>query len=68
MPKCNACGKTIGFRLTENNKNMPVEPGVVKGLTRDGELIDVFIAHWCQEYDDKRKKRGDKNQGSRPQR
>ena len=63
MPKCKSCGKVIGFIKTENNKTMPIEPGVKKFINRDGVLLEEFEPHWqyCAGADRHRKRKGKNN-------
>ena len=57
MPKCRSCDAMIAFQKTENGKMMPVEPGVITVLTKEGKTVQGFIPHWpkCPGADKHRK-------------
>lgn len=62
MPKCKSCGAPITFQSTANGKLMPVEPGVVSILTREGDIVKGFIPHWLHcPHADKHRGRGNRH-------
>ena len=67
MPKCSACGKTINFRITRNGRKMPVELGIKKVLSKDGEVVEGPEVHWCKEWTENRQsKRKPRTRTTRP--
>jgi len=44
--KCRSCGETIAFISTKNGRLMPVQPGAIRIISRDGEIVEGFKPHW----------------------
>ncbi len=46
MSTCKGCGREIEWIRTEAGKQMPVDPGPVMVVLRDGRVVRGYIPHW----------------------